>query len=127
MRFLFEAAQDAANLAKNVMLGYLGRHETFEGERHMGYLKVQVQVGYTKEKTKGDVTTTDNIESARLNTLVAKYLEAHIEDALKYGVSVLEGGADTALVAAKDVLQGHLKRIADIEATRGVEEIHVQS
>lgn len=116
MNFLFQSAYDAANLAHRVVLGFRGKLKPQEKESFRPIKRLTVEIGYERHvETNDGVVYRDTQFSAKLNRLVAQYLEGHLEAALDYAVQNLDMQADLALVSSKKVLLEYIDRINELE------------
>lgn len=120
--FLFQAAVDAAQIAKGIEQAHAGLMMQDAQITVEPYLIQSVSVGYrrrVKSDKIGEPDKVQNFETARINKLVEDYFRANLPDALKYAHSVLQGAADTAMLAAKSQVEDLLAQINALEAAKG--------
>lgn len=117
--FLFQAAVDAAQVAKGIEEAHAGRMMQDAMITVEPYFIQTVSVGYrrrTKSEKVGEPEKVANFENSRINKLVEEFFRANLPDALKYAHSVMQGAADTAMLAAKGQVEDLLEQINAIEA-----------
>jgi hypothetical protein len=115
MRFLFQAAVDTANLARNVMMGVLGQHAPIEGKTNRTHTRVIVEAYYAqRDERKGEQV----YACGPMERLMEEYFKAHIPEALEYAVAKLEAQAQDALLGSEKELRDLLGQIEGIRDAR---------